>query len=1095
MTKWRVHIMLGGGLSARLHAMFRPSSSRYGKASEPSRFNVATSLIAVMALMFGALVAPPSLLGTQLASATSNGVTPLWPTCSLAQQQTQGSSPQGFTTCAPGPASSGAVLTGPGVVTAMLTSSGTNAVTCKAFEISVPSGWCVAPFTLTLQLPAAGANQVINVNPFSAFVIGDPVKNAPGRFGEEIAYDTVNTLGTTGMVPPACGQRYPSLMVVLGASCRPGTVSSNPLGILSSAKGAYFTVAYCIDGYITTPFNGTGTPVEPTHWAACTQVQIAPAGPQTSTTTTTVPRSKGPLSISLETTPASINLPVDNTGKVAPRAVSVAVTFTNTSSKVTLYGVQLIDLAPEPQDKTQALKQLALAKDLLPVLIKSLAPGASTTRKFGLSVTGDGKYQWRALALYNNPSVPGGNSRAVGLGGPFEAKVAPLFFSSATMPDNIYKQNGAQFVRAGDPWYIKATIKNVSAYKTLCVSPIVPIFKGNAAGIGPHDITVAGVREDAPPYAGTLKPGDSATIEMYVDTSPSGSTRGQVTFDPQAAVLEQGATCTAATVGSMTPLAATDKTIPKGSDSELVRVDTSTPVPINRSGLEDLIYGVGAIPVGAVQALFDSAVALEAGVGNAVSLNSLYTALLNSYPPVAAAKGTISAANAAIATYQALLTATDVLGNYWKSATPAEKQSFASQVESVMRREGNDFYKAAVGTAGDAAKAWLDKVEAVYASGDDAQVFSLYGNAAGNVATQIAIQVALTEAGQAIVQKAPALTAAFEKLAGSSVTIAALRDMPPGKLLNFTEMQRLWGLSQEDLAAFSKISKEYDVLIGVRGRSPISVTNLEEGAVWKHENLKPKNVSPIDIQYLGFPAGDAGTVQFRTFSISEEQAITKRIHAAGLPPDELKVVLDRFDTRVAESKYLKTIQGYSKAGEINVGFNYADNGISRASTRRIRKFKLVESKLPDGGTIYTPYQENLNLYGLRKAGNLPQMCERALGSVLCKVTGDMDGVYITTTSGTAVAQDKLVAIYEALQKAGWQHPETLTWINNAGEFYFAAKEKILQGLQIGGEATIQFAPDGNQYSTYIDLAKSKLINSSNYVLDLVGGYTNLAKAA
>ena len=1082
-------------LSARLRGRFRRRRRRYEIGMESSGFKVTNSLIAVMALMLGALVAPPSPLATQLASASSNGVTPLWPTCSLAQQQTQASSAQGFTTCAPGPTSGGAVLLGPGVVTAMVTSSGTNAVTCMAAEISVPSGWCVAPFKLSLKLPAAAANQVINVNPFSAIVIGDPVKNAPGRFGEEIAYDTVNALGTTGMVAPACGQRYASLMVVLSASCRPSMLQSDPLAILSSAKDKYYTVAYCVDGYVSTPFNGTGTPVEPTHWSACTQVQIAPAGPQTSTTTTTVPRTKGPLSISFSTTPPSINLAVDKTGKVASRTVSVAVTFTNTSSKATLYSVQLVDLAPEPQNRTQALDQLALAKGLLPVHIKSLAPGASTTRKFSVSVTGDGKYQWRALALYNKPSVAGGNGRAVGIGGPFEAKVAPLYFSSATMPDNIYKQNGAEFVRGGDPWYIKATIKNVSAYKTLCVSPVVPSFKGNAAGIGPHDITVAGVREDAPPYAGALKPGDSATIEMYVDTSPSGSTRGEVAFNPQAAVLNQGATCTAATVGSMTPLGATDETIPKGSDSELVRVDTSTPVPINRSAAEALIYGVGGIPVGAVQALFGSAVSLEAGVANAVSLNSLYTALLNSYPPVATAKGAISAANAAIATYQALLTATDVMGNYWKSATPAEKQSFASQVESVMRREGNDFYKAAVGTAGDAAKAWLDKVEVVYASGDDAQVFSLYGNAAGNVATQIAVQVALTEAGQTIIQKAPALTAAFEQVAGSSVTIAALRDMPPGKLLNFTEMQRLWGLSQEDLAAFTHISKEYDVLIGVRGRSPISVANLEEGAVWKHENLKPKNVSPIDIQYLGFPAADAGTVQFRTFSIAEEQAITNRIHAAGLPADELKVVLDRFDTRVAESKYLKTIEGYSKAGEINVGFNYADNGISRASTRRIRKFKLVESKLPDGGTIYTPYQENINLYGLRKTGNLPTMCERALGSVLCKVTGDMDGVYITTTSGTAVAQDKLVTIYEALQKAGWQHPETLTWINDAGDFYFAAKEKILQGLQIGGEATIQFAPDGNQYSTYIDLAKSKLINSTNYVLDLVGGYTNLAKAA
>jgi hypothetical protein len=453
------------------------------------------------------------------------------------------------------------------------------------------------------------------------------------------------------------------------------------------------------------------------------------------------------------------------------------------------------------------------------------------------------------------------------------------------------------------------------------------------------------------------------------------------------------------------------------------------------------------------------------------------------------------AAKASIAAYQQITTAVNVMGNYWKSATPDEKQSFVTQVESVMRRESGDFYKAAVGTAGDAARSWLDKVEATYATGDDAQIFSLFGNATGNVAAQIGTQVALSEIGSTITAKAPALAAAFEEAAGNSVTIAALRDMPPGKLLNFTEMQKLWGLSQEDIAAFSKIAKENDVLIGVRGRAPISVQNLEEGAVWKHENLKPKNVSSIDVDYLGFPESGLGTVQFRTYSFAEEHELLTKIKAADLPPNEYKAVIARLETRIGESKYIKTIEGYSKAKEINVGFNYADNGIDRTTTRQIRKFTLIEGTTADGGTIYTPYQENLNYYSLRKSGTLPPRCKRLLGSVLCQVTGDMDGVYITTTSGGAVPENVLLKVYNELQKAGWQHPETLTWINDAGEFMFAAKEKILQGLQLGGEATVQFAPDGNEYSTYLNLAGSKLINSDNFTLDFLGGFTTLAKAS
>jgi len=417
------------------------------------------------------------------------------------------------------------------------------------------------------------------------------------------------------------------------------------------------------------------------------------------------------LTITMTSSPSTFKLSVNDKGAVQSKKVSVAVVFANTTKK-TITGVQLIGLDPEPQDLTQALTQLALPAKALPVMIGPIAPGAKLKKTFSLDVTGDGAYQWRALALYDDPTKTGGNGRASAVGGPFEAKVPPLYFNSDTEPDNIYKQNGADFVRAGNTWYIKATIKNESSYKTLCVSPLVPKFTGNASGIGPHDITVASVRQDAPPFAGTLKPGDSATVSMYVDTSVDGSTRGEVAFDPQAAVLDSGATCSIDTVGDMTPLADSDKTIPDGADDETVRVDTSNPIPIDRSAAEDFIYGVGAIPGGVIEGLFDSAVGLEASAADAVSLDNLFTTLENSYPPVAAAK-------ASIAAYQQITTAVNVMGNYWKSATPDEKQSFVTQVESVMRRESGDFYKAAVGTAGDAARSWLDKVEATYATGDD----------------------------------------------------------------------------------------------------------------------------------------------------------------------------------------------------------------------------------------------------------------------------------------------------------------------------------------------------------------------------------------
>jgi len=109
------------------------------------------------------------------------------------------------------------------------------------------------------------------------------------------------------------------------------------------------------------------------------------------------------------------------------------------------------------------------------------------------------------------------------------------------------------------------------------------------------------------------------------------------------------------------------------------------------------------------------------------------------------------------------------------------------------------------------------------------------------------------------------------------------------------------------------------------------------------------------------------------------------------------------------------------------------------------------------------------------------------------VTGDVDGVYITTLDGGPVPTDTLVKIYDELQAAGWQHPETLTWVNNQGDFYFGAKAKILSGLsQGGGQAMIEFAPDGVRRATYLDLGKSTLLNRSDFRLSVVGGYAAAA---
>lgn len=131
------------------------------------------------------------------------------------------------------------------------------------------------------------------------------------------------------------------------------------------------------------------------------------------------------LVITLVSSPGTTKLSVNEKGAIESKKVNVVVTFANVTKK-TITGVQLIGLDPEPQDKTQALNQLALPKKSIPLMIGTVAPGAKLKKTFTLSVNGDGAYEWRALALYNDPTAKGGNGRAIAVGGPFEAKVPLL---------------------------------------------------------------------------------------------------------------------------------------------------------------------------------------------------------------------------------------------------------------------------------------------------------------------------------------------------------------------------------------------------------------------------------------------------------------------------------------------------------------------------------------------------------------------------------------------------------------------------------------------------------------------------------------------
>ena len=821
---------------------------------------------------------------------------------------------------------------------------------------------------------------------------------------------------------------------------------------------------------------------------------------------TTVEVGAKALAIRIVTVPNKVELDVDDKGAVAPGEVTTKVVITNNSA-AKIDGVQLLALSPEPVDPTQQLDQLAFPRGTFPDKIGTLGPKATETRTYTLKVTGDGKYQLRALALYADSSAKGGNGRATSTGGNFESVVPLLFYKASRDSDNVTEQGSAAIVKGGSTWYVSGELKNESSYQNLCVFPMAPSLIGNASATGPTNIADGSVRMIGGPFAGTLAPGKRVSLQMFVDTSPAGSTDGKVALEPVAVKIKPGTKCERSVVEGLPRLGEKEKSIVPHSTEFEVHVDTSVPLAEKHS--TDVINIAGGVVKSVFVDTFEQMLALVALSHEANSTVELYNKEIHFYPLALATAATMKAA-------QLLYTAGDVYAAYWRTASEQEKDSLYYRVGNVVANVTGDFLGNSKQAVQEAAQPFMADLEQAYAHGDDARVYQLWGELGGHVLQQALTMVFMEALGAQIVKTAPELEAIAVKAgedweASAAVTgvetgtlapDAALETVPAGTHLKPPDLP-LWGQDVTADAEFASIAKKCDCLIGVRGRSPGSIQKLERGSVWKHENLKPKNVNDIDVDFLGFRQADMSEVRFRTYTPEQEAAIRQKIEGANLTADEKTAVLDRFETRLGEKQYVQRIEGFSKRGQIDVGFNYRDNGVNRSSTSALRKFDLgsaaipEENGIPAGGTYFTPYQENPQAAKLVKnGGKLPDDCIAKLLSVLCTVTGDMDGVYVTRLDGSAIPPSEMVKIYGWLQEAGWQHPETLTWIDNEGQFFFGAKAKILKGLeQGGGEAMIEYAPDGVRRATYLDLSQSSLLSRTDFRVRIVGGYTEYAGVA
>jgi hypothetical protein len=818
----------------------------------------------------------------------------------------------------------------------------------------------------------------------------------------------------------------------------------------SLSAGGSRTFAFAVKGVskgtatLRSAAQGTGPDGDPVSGAAAVPVKVGESA----------------LQVTLDTAPDTLALAVDDDGKVKPGLVNVEVKLKNTTGKA-MNNVSLTGLFPQPVDEGSTPDQLAFDDKLLPVRVGTLGPGATFKRAFPLRVTSDGEYQVRAVAQYAE-SAKSPTQVATGIGGRFEITVPLLWFEARLEQSGLQKppanaagdEAGGAWVKAGGTALITGKVRNLSSYRTLCLSPLGVEATGNAGGTGPVDIVRFDRRDMiAPPAAGPIKPRDDILIGLWVHTVEDGSPRATIEFAPKAGTIEPNGECLATRppANALTPA---QIRIKEGSQTFELHVDVRDPVFSPTLGRVLAEY-YGGLMYGAAKGSADFFGATFASVAEILSPANLAKQALD---PLGIVRGWATAIKTA-----------EYLAHYWETAPPDARKNLFARIASVFTRAGADTWKDARENVDSVVGPWMDSVVGAYYRGDYATVAKRLGEAHGYVGQQVTLNIAVGEIGNAMLAELPRVSAAFKEIGDTTRTFKTLRALPPGKLVNLRELQSLYGIAAEDLRKMAAIAEKYGVRIGVKGRSAEAIAELKRGAVWKPEPVKPKNVNSIDRDWLGFKTRK-GIVATKKFTPAEVQKIRERVASSNLSFEQKQAIIERLGVRLGEEKYLAELKQFRARGEIEVGKNYRDNGLSPEDAPFVserRKFGLETT--PGSPGEFNPK--------MAKAGS----------DKLEFITGDVDGLYLIAARGHALSAAKHLEILKELWKTGWQHPETLTWIRN-GEFEFAAKGKILGEHALGGEAALEIGPDGIARAVFIDLGKSLLFDQRAFWLDVVGGY-------
>ena len=765
------------------------------------------------------------------------------------------------------------------------------------------------------------------------------------------------------------------------------------------------------------------------------------------------------MSVDIQVDPPVVDLEEDANGDTIFQSVTATLTITNLydgpleNVEISSFSARSLDEPPPiPVPVVVESGPFDPANPGAPVLLGALPKGGTLVRKYTLRAQARGDVELLALVRAKNPV----GANRISATGRRELKVRhDLLFVLDAHIENVFRRKATPVVLGGNSWRVVGTLENRSKDQTLLVQ-LTPEVSGNAFYAQPiPDGTSAPDEQCACGILQEIPADESVSFRAPVRTLATGGTRGSVVYRPRVWIKADDGTLTLihderpdASGGA--PLKDDRVVVTEGSSVHTVSVDVSDEAP--RQPFADEV--VGHFLVGTVDGLGEMA----EGVGSMIQ--SGLEMVANSGAPWEWKPAWV----------RTMMVGTGYLMEVYQGLSGPEREQFLNDLRANLEKY-LEVPPAVYDQIISGFNRQVTDLAFAWETGDSAKVAYFWGELAGenpDIAIGFAFGICkLAGKGARIAARGMEGYRASQAALAEARIAAGVKKLKPWDALGRSALTQVFGIDDISHRAFKKLTAKGFVL-AVRRRGAGTIAKLKSGLyVTKPYHIKAKNVSAIDVDWLGFPGEKLDEVVLKAPPAWPD--VEKAMRGAFQDPDYIQEVRLRWETR-AKEWWGKGVDDFGQGGDFSES--------ERAAWARMNGRKSIPYSERSVQGLVDNFDKGFAIPpdDLKPVTKHFEVVPGPDGSLVPRidgklVTGDLDPMYIGKADGSGwrdLTDAERLEVYRMFRDLGLQHPESRTWRNGKVNDYF--KEFSIHNPN--RDALAMYLPDGRTVAAFFDPGKS-----------------------